>query len=48
VNAFKSQGTAVDLVFQQFLGNQAHLVDAKKLVRAEYLNQPLFMMPGYW
>lgn len=48
VNAFKSQGTALDSLIQQILGNQARLIDARKLMRAEYLNQPLFMMPGYW
>lgn len=48
VNAMKSQLSTVDLIAHHFLGSQAGLMDTRKLLRAEHLNQPLFMMPGYW
>ncbi len=48
VNAMKSQLSALDMIVHQFMGSQASMMEMRKMLRSEHLNQPLYMMPGYW
>jgi protease-4 len=48
VNSMNSRMSTADVVLQQLGGAKVSLSDMRKLMGVQNLNQPLYLMPGYW